>query len=203
MKVLAWNVQGAKRSQLQEEVKYLRTVHKPDLVFLLETMATETTTQKILPQLGFDHFDYTLPVNHSGGIWVLWNKTNILANVLIKEDRAIHMLVFDILIQKFSIISGIYAPAQQRHKDAFWNRLSNVNNVFDNPWCLIGDFNELERPADKLGGTPATLTRLTRLPRFLNDCQATSLPVLGRIFTWKKRLHGHLVYEKLDRAIGR
>jgi len=146
-------------------------------------MATESTTQKILPQLGFDPFDYTLPVNRSGGIWVLWNKTNIIANVLLKEDRAIHMLVFDILLQKFSIISGIYAPAQPRHKDAFWNHLTNVNNVFDNPWCLIGDFNELECPADKIGGSPATLSRLTRLPRFLNDCQAVSLPVIGRIFT--------------------
>jgi len=98
MKVLAWNVQGAKKSQIREEVKYLRTVQKPDLVFLLETMATESTTQKILPQLGFDHFDYTLLVNHSGGIWVLWNKTNIMANVLLKEDRATRMLVFDILV---------------------------------------------------------------------------------------------------------
>ena len=26
---------------------------------------------------------------------------------------------------------------------------------------------------------------------------------MGRSFTWKKRIHGHLVFEKLDRAIGR
>ena len=45
--------------------------------------------------------------------------------------------------------------------------------------------------------------RLTRLPCFLNSCQAVSLPVLGRVFTWKKCIHGHIVYEKLDRAIGR
>ena len=153
MKVLAWNVQGAKKSQIREEVKYLRRVQTPDLVFLLAIMASEATVQKILPLLGFDHFDYTLPVNHSGGIWVLWNKTNIMANVLLKEDRAIHMLVFDILLQKLSIISGIYAPVQPRHKDAFWNHLTNVNNIFDNPWCLIGDFNELESPADKIGGS--------------------------------------------------
>ena len=29
------------------------------------------------------------------------------------------------------------------------------------------------------------------------------MPVIGRNFTWKKRIHGHLVYEKLNRAIGR
>ena len=83
---------------------------------------------------------------------MLWNKKNIMANVLLKEDRAIHMLVFDVLIQKFSVISGVYAPAQSTHKDVFWNHLTNVNIFIDNPWCLIGDFNELECPADKSGG---------------------------------------------------
>ena len=46
-----------------------------------------------------------------------------MANVLLKEDRAIHVLVFDVVSQKFSIISGIYAPAQPGHKDVFWNHL--------------------------------------------------------------------------------
>jgi len=50
---------------------------------------------------------------------VLWNKKNILANVLLKEDRAIHMLVFDVSSQQFSIISGVYAPVQPNQKDAF------------------------------------------------------------------------------------
>jgi len=48
-----------------------------------------------------------------------------------------------------------------------------------------------------------TLSWLTRLPCFLNSCQAVSLPVLGRYFMWKKRIHDHIIYEKLDCAIGR
>jgi len=119
MKILAWNVQGAKKCQIREEIRYLHKTQQPDLLFLIETMASEETTKRILPQLGFDQYDFTLPVNHAGGIWVFWNNKNILANVLLKEDRAIHMLVFDVLIQKFSIISGVYAPAQPGHKDFF------------------------------------------------------------------------------------
>jgi len=83
---------------------------------------------------------------------VLWNNKRILANVILKEDRAVHMLVFDVLIQKFSILSGIYAPAQSCHKDAFWTHLRNSNSVTDKPWYIIGDFNELECPDDKQGG---------------------------------------------------
>jgi len=43
------------------------------------------------------------------------------------------MFVFDVLIQKFSIISGVYAPAQPGHKDAFWNHLRNLNSFIDKP----------------------------------------------------------------------
>ena len=89
MKILAWNVQGAKKRQLREEIRYLQKSQQPDLLFLIETMTSKETAKQILLQLGFDHYDFTLPVNHLGGIWVLWNKTNILANVLLKGDRAI------------------------------------------------------------------------------------------------------------------
>ena len=68
MKILAWNVQGAKKCQVRDEIRYLKIAQQPDLLFLIETMASESTAKQILPQLGFDHYDYTLPVNHSGGI---------------------------------------------------------------------------------------------------------------------------------------
>ena len=191
MKILTWNVQGAKKKQLREEVRYLQKFQQPDLVFLLETMASDITVKQILLQLGFDFFDYSLPVNHSGGIWVLWNNKNILANVLLKEERAIHMLVFDVSSQQFSIVSGVYVPAQPNQKDAFWSHLKSLNSVIDIPWCLIGDFNELERHTDKTGGPPVQQSRITRLPSFLQFCNAVTLPVQGRTFTWKKRIHGH------------
>jgi len=133
MKIVAWNVQGGKKCQIREELRYLKQVHQPDLLFLIETMTSENTTRQLIPHLGFDHYDYTLPVNHSGGIWVLWNQKNIMAHVLFKEDRAIHMLIFDAVVQKFSIISGIYAPAQPGQKDVFWNHLRNLNGLIDKP----------------------------------------------------------------------
>jgi len=151
MKILAWNVQGAKKRHLAEEIRILQKVHQPDLLFLLETMVTEDNTKRIISRLGFQCYEFSNPINHSGGIWVLWNNTHIKANVLLKEDRAIHMLVFEYATQKFSILSGIYAPAQASEKDTFWTHLCNLNDVIDMPWCLIGDFNELECPSTRKG----------------------------------------------------
>jgi len=41
MKIISWNVQGAKKDQVLQEVKLLSQTHKPDMVFLLETMVNE------------------------------------------------------------------------------------------------------------------------------------------------------------------
>jgi len=71
MKNLYWNIQGIKKLQALGELNYLSRKHAPDLLFLLKTMVNSTNIQNILPKLGFDHYDFIPPVNHSGGLAVL------------------------------------------------------------------------------------------------------------------------------------
>ena len=40
MKVISWNIQGAKKDQIREEVKFLTKTEKHDVLFLLETKPT-------------------------------------------------------------------------------------------------------------------------------------------------------------------
>ena len=123
MKVVCWNVHGVKKTQVVQELKYLARTHKPDMLFLLETMVNESNIRRILPLMRFDHFDFVSPVNYSGGIAVLWNTENIHASALLKETRAIHILIHDPDKVQNSVISGIYAPVQPRDKNDFWNHL--------------------------------------------------------------------------------
>ena len=62
------------------------------------------------------------------------------------------MLVHDATNAYSFILSGIYAPAQQREKEAFWDHLKELNGVIDLPLCLIWDFNELAHLVEKRGG---------------------------------------------------
>ena len=80
-------------------------------MFLLETLVNKKNILDILPKIGFEHFDYVEPVNHSGGLAVLWDNEVIHASVLKREQRAIHMLVYDTVQKCNSIIRGVYAPA--------------------------------------------------------------------------------------------
>jgi len=83
-------VQGTKRTQVLQEISFLKRTHKPQLMFLLETLVNKKNILDILPKLGFEHFDYVEPVNHSDGLAVLWDNGVIHASVLKKEQRAIH-----------------------------------------------------------------------------------------------------------------
>ena len=58
-------------------------------------MVNKKNILNILPKMGFDYFDYVEPLNHSGGLAVLWDNGRIHASVLSKEQRAIHMLVYN------------------------------------------------------------------------------------------------------------
>ena len=203
MKVISWNVQGAKKIQVLQERKLLSRIHKSDILFLLETMVNEENIGRLLPTLGYDHYDYVLPVNHSGGIAVLWNNGPIHASVLFKETRAIHLLIHDVQTTQTCVVSGIYAPAQEKDKPTFWNHLCKLNSIFDVPWCLIGDFNELASPDEKLGGQTISIHKYDRLNSFIRTINAESIQVKGRLFTWKKRIHTHLIYERLNRSIAR
>ena len=96
MKIISWNVQGAKRSQVLLELLFLKRTHKPDIVFLLETIINEQNILQILARIGFEFFDFVIPSNHSGGLAVLWHITNVHATILRKDERATHMLVHDL-----------------------------------------------------------------------------------------------------------
>jgi len=82
-------------------------------------MVNEQNLLRILPTLGFDHFDYVLPTDHSGGTAVLWNDNTIHASVISKQQRAIHLLIHDPVCTQTLVLSEIYAPAQTHQKDAF------------------------------------------------------------------------------------
>ena len=167
MRVICWNSQGLKKPQVVPEVKFLIKSQKPDIMFLIETMINDVNVQKILPTFCFDQFDYVPPINHSGGIAVMWNNDNVHVSVLSKDSRSIHLLVYDIRLQKTSVIFGLYGPAQKRDKHSFWDKLIELNTVIDLPWCLIGDLNEILSPDEKLGGLLPNSDRFHFLPKFL------------------------------------
>jgi len=203
MKIICWNVQGAKKSQLRQEVGFINRTINPDILILLETLVNCQNSSLIISQLGYKFSSTIPPVNHMGGIWLLWNDINVDVSIIAKEPRIMHCLVHDKLTSKDCILSAVYAPARENQKAVFWEHLRQLHHSIDKPWCIMGDFNEMLTASDKFGGVPLTPNKTQRLNDFLHYSKSFDATVQGRLFTWKKFIKGKLVYEKLDRVIFR
>ena len=56
MKIISWNVQGAKKRLLKAEISLLIRSHKPYMLILLETMTNERNSKQIISKLGYESF---------------------------------------------------------------------------------------------------------------------------------------------------
>ena len=68
---------------------------------------------------------------------------------------------------------------------------------------VIEDLNELVNPTEKKGGKRYPTSKFAHLNDFTDRINAISVPYTGYPFTWKKKIHTHVVYERLNRAIVR
>ena len=170
------------------EVGFINRTIKPDILILTETMVNEGNTECIIKSLGQHNHDTIPPHNHTRGIWLLRNLDNVVVTVLAKDARAIHCNVAERSTSKNCILTAVYAPTQNNEKHDFCNDLNHLNNVIHLPWCILGDFNEMLHPSEKIGGTCLCASRLRRLNNFLAHSEWHDANVQGRIFTWKKLL---------------
>ena len=76
-----------------------------------------------------------------------------------------------------------------------------LSNLYDLPWALMGDFNEVISEEEKSGGNPICQRRVRAILDCMNECQMMDFGFLGPKFTWtNKRELGGLIQCRLDRC---
>ena len=89
-----------------------------------------------------------------------------------------------------------------QEKNDFWDNLITTIIALNKPCFLIGDFNEILSPADKLGGIPPHSSRFLRLHKTMNELNLMDTKTVGFPFTWRKSLNmNHNILERLDRVL--
>lgn len=75
-------------------------------------------------------------------------------------------------------------------------------NPINQPWNLLGDFNNIVDLSEKLGGCQSTTVFMNKFINFLNNGNLISLMASGVPYTW---CNGHndntRTYERLDRGV--
>ena len=79
---------------------------------------------------------------------------------------------------------GVYDPVEKSFEEFFWEELSSIRGMWNGPWCLGGDFNEIFLPNERSKGgriSPAMRWFL----EILNELGLRDMLLQGVPYTWR------------------
>ncbi|WJZ96624.1 hypothetical protein VitviT2T_015290 [Vitis vinifera] len=201
IKFLSWNVRGMNDRNKRKLIKALIRSQKVDLVCLQETKMTEMSLG-VVRSLGVGRFLEWGALNArsvAGGVVVLWD--NRVLELMGMEVGLFSILCcFKNVEDGFRwILSGMYGPTLRRYRELFWEELRAIRGLWNDPWCIGGDFNMIRIPDEcKRGGRVSSSMR--RFSEVIDDLDLRDLPLQGGPFTWSGGLNSQTM-SRLDRFL--
>ena len=83
--------------------------------------------------------------------------------------------------------SFIYGLHTRRELASLWRWLRLISTSEGHePWIVLGDFNVVRKPDEKMGGSPVWMTESEDFVDCCEDIQLDDLRYTGHQFTWSK-----------------
>ncbi|XP_062013995.1 uncharacterized protein LOC133730414 [Rosa rugosa] len=205
MRLLCWNVRGMGGARTFRDLKDFIFVHKPELVFLIETKMTKDQMGKLKTRLGMDG---VLCVGRDeeyggarGGLCFLW-RSSIAVSYISSSFYFLNVMVTweD---GKKSRVTGFYGHPETAQRESSWDLLRLLKGEPNTPWLCCGDFNEILDFTEKTGFVIRSQRQIDAFRRAIEDCGLYEFAFTGFEFTWDNRREGEAnVKERLDRGFG-
>ncbi|KAL9227918.1 hypothetical protein vseg_003553 [Gypsophila vaccaria] len=200
-KIGFWNIRRMNMSRKRKEINFFLKNNEVGLFGLLETKIKNKAFLKAV-----DSFDsWCISTNngyHSGGrIWVLWKPS--MSRVQFKEYNAqfIHMKI-DSLFQRSSFfLTLVYAFNDILEREPLWSSLRRLSLQTQGPWAIVGDFNCVLRPSERVGGNVPSV-EMEPFKTCVEDRGVFDITSVGALFTWNnKQKPESRIYSRIDRFL--
>ena len=100
-------------------------------------------------------------------------------------------------------ITVIYRYNTSEMRRSLWNELKMLTHSVSEPWIIIGDFNAVLSPKDRLDGVPVTLNEIKDFEECVKDMGITELHWKGNYYTYtNKQVGAARIASRIDRAFG-
>lgn len=196
MKLISWNCRGASSPKFLRCLKDMLSTSRPDILFLMEPRVNSNKGRRILRQFSFSHFIVVEADGFAGGLWCFWKSDELTLEVLNYSDQFINLAVVETNVVKW-VLTLVYASPTDEHRHRLWRDLGWLGSVFNMPWCLIGDFNEVLSQEDKKGGR--RFEGNNGLNLVMSQCKLMQLPFSGPRYTWTNgRAGASQILEHID-----
>ena len=129
---------------------------------------------------------------------LIWDKRVFEKLDIIARQFSVSVLLRGVVDDFVWVCTGVYGPNDDGQQAALWEELSQMHARRPMAWCLVGDFNIIRYPSERLGYefNPAMFTFLD----FIESNSLVDLPLEGASFTWF-RDSGLPSMSRIDKAL--
>ena len=172
IKILAWNVRGLDDREKRRMINSVIRAQKADLVCFLETKVSEISL-KMVKSLGVGRFMDWEAVDAGGAlgdILIFWDNRVLELLELEQDVYTISSCFRNVEDGYIWVFTGVYGPVLSRAKEEFWEELGAIKGLWNEPWCVGGDFNSIRFPGEMRDGHNLTveMRRFSKVIKELN-----------------------------------
>ena len=201
MNILMWNCRGALNEDFARRIYEMAVNYSPSIMVLTEMRVGGERAARIIEKLPFDGSFATDIIGYVGGLWLLWKKEEVDVSALSSTEREIHTSIKVSNSNLSWLFSSIYASPRLYERKILWANLTQVAQLHNLPWLMMGDFNEILSGEDKFGGRQINLNKALEFKNCIDACNFIDLGFLGPKYTWSNlRQISNLILERIDRC---
>lgn len=114
-----------------------------------------------------------------------------------------HLVDFNVQLGKDNFyVSCIYGEPVRKNMPKLWERLSRIGAYRKEPWCMMGDFNDIRHNGEKIGGPRRSEASFQPFNDMLEIGEMVELQSTVNSFTWGGERGTLSIQSKLDRCFG-
>ena len=180
IKILSWIVRGANDVNKRKVIKPFIKMQRVDVVCLQETKFKEVSTGMIR-SLGVGRFLDLAALRAegaSGGIVIFWD--SCVLKLLAKEEGQFTVSCrFKFIVEDRTwVFTGVYGPTVYGARELLWDELGAIKGLWNDPWCIGGDFNITRFPNERSREGRITGS-MRRFSQVIDDLELRDFPVQG------------------------
>ena len=185
MNMLIWNCRGALNPNCFSLIFDLIHKHLPAILVIMEMKVSGDRARSIVNRLPMDGAILVNNIGLTGGLWVLWDSTQVDVFELSTTEQEVYVLVNlnSPNSQGPRLLSAVYASSRLAKRQILWDNLSIMARLHNLPWVIAGDFNEVLTGSDKFGGKPVNISRALKFQECLDICKMIDIGFSGAHYT--------------------
>ena len=185
LRLLSWNVRGANDSSKRRVIKVVIRSQRVDLFSLQETKI-QTLSEGLVRSLGSGRWSNWVAMDalgYAGGMLICWYKRSLKVMETEVGKFSVSCRIRNVEDGLTWIFTSAYGPFSKKDRDCLWEELGAIRGLWDDPWCLRGDFNVIlsQRVRSRQGRLTGAMRRFAQT---VDELELLDLPMQGGAFTW-------------------